>query len=45
MEQKNDMEVTEERARKIKNILKELFEDQYDCKLVLVTDKKGRASG
>ncbi len=45
MEQKNDMEVTEERARKIKNILRELFEDQYDCKLVLVTDKKGGASG
>lgn len=44
MEQQYDMEVTEERARKIENILKELYEDQYDCKLVRVTEKKGGAS-
>ncbi len=44
MEQQYDMEVTEERTRKIENILKELYEDQYNCKLVRVTDKKGGAS-
>lgn len=45
MEQQYDMEVTEERARKIEKILKELYEDQYkDCRLVRVTDKKGGAS-
>jgi hypothetical protein len=43
MSHKPDMEVTEERAGKIKTVLKELYEDQYDCKLIQVT-KKGRAS-
>lgn len=43
MSHKSDMEVTEERAGKIKTVLKELYEDQYDCKLIRVT-KKGRAS-
>lgn len=44
MEQQYDMEVTEERAEKIKNILKNLYEDQYGCKLVRVKDKKDGAS-
>ncbi len=44
MEQQYDMEVTEERARKIENILKELYEDQYNCKLVRATEKKDGAS-
>ncbi len=44
MEQQFDMEVTEERAKKIQNILKELYEDQYDCKLVPVKKEKGGAS-
>lgn len=43
MEQQYDMEVTEERAEKIENVLKTLYEDQYDCKLVRVTEKKGGA--
>ena len=44
MEQQYDMGVTEERARKIENILKELYEDQYNCKLVRATEKKDGAS-
>ncbi|MCI8430475.1 MAG: hypothetical protein HFI16_09550 [Lachnospiraceae bacterium] len=43
MNHNSDMEVTEERARKIENILKELYEDQYDCELIRVTKKKDRA--
>lgn len=44
MEQQFDMEVTEERQEKIKEILKDLYEDQYKCKLVRVKDGKGGAS-
>lgn len=44
MKQQFDMEVTEERAKKIKKILKNLYEDQYECKLVRVKEKKGGAS-
>lgn len=44
MSQQSDMEVTEERARKIENVLKDLYEDQYGCELVRVTEKKDGAS-
>lgn len=43
-QQEYDMEVTEERARKIKEILKAQYEDQYGCTLVPVKDKKDGAS-
>lgn len=44
MEQQYDMEVTKERAEKIKQILRELYEDQYGCKLVLVSEEKDGTS-
>lgn len=39
-----DMEMTEAREEKIKNILIMLFEDQYGCKLVPSSSKKEGAS-
>lgn len=44
MEHQYDMEVTEERAEKIKEILMALYEDQYGCKLIRVSEKKDGAS-
>lgn len=44
MEQQYDMEMTEERKKQIENILQTLFEDQYGCKLIRSSVKKGEAS-
>lgn len=44
MEQQYDMEMTEERKKKIEDILRELFEDQYGCRLIRSSVKKEGAS-
>ncbi len=40
MEKIKDSEMTPERARKIGEILKERYEDQYQCRLVRITSKE-----
>ncbi len=44
MGQPHDMEMTEERKKRIENILLTLFEDQYGCKLLRFSEKKKEAS-
>lgn len=39
MNKNKDCEMTPERAEKIKELLKKLFEDQYKCKLAPVNTK------
>lgn len=44
MEQQYDMEMTEDRKEKVKEILQTLFEDQYGCKLIRSSLKKEEIS-
>lgn len=40
MEEIKDSEMTPERAKKIGETLKKLYEDQYQCRLVQITSKE-----
>ncbi len=40
MEERNDMELTPERARRIEELLIKLYEDQYQCKLVRTSQEE-----
>ena len=43
MEEKRDMELTPERAKKIEELLIKLYEDQYQCKLVRTSKQEASA--
>ena len=43
VEEKRDMELTPERAKKIEELLIKLYEDQYQCKLVRTSKQEASA--